>query len=132
MPLPNLQRLVKRCAPLVMPMAEAAQLVRSKQAVLVDIGEPAEWLGGVAKAAVRLPFSDFTGARKLWGPFLAQSKDQRLAVYGRSCQETAIAVKALQASGLHAVDAGTLQEWHSAGWAVCKPRPDQLEAENNS
>jgi rhodanese-related sulfurtransferase len=123
MTVPTLHRLVQRCGPAGLTPAQAAAAVRAKQAVLVDASEPAAWMTGVAKHAVRLPMGDFTGARELWGPFLATAGAKPLLVYGRSCTEAAAAVRALHAAGItQAVDAGTLQEWDDAGWPVCRPR----------
>ncbi len=122
MTLPSLHRLMNRCGPAGLTPAKAADLVRNKRALLVDIGEPEAWTGGVAKNAHRLPLSDFLGQRELWNPFLRQAGTKPLLVYGRDCHETAAAVRRLQAAGVPAVDAGTLAEWDAAGWPVCRPR----------
>ncbi len=115
-------RLVQRCGPAGLAPKEAAALLRSGRAILVDVGEPSDWQQGVAKNAVRLPLSDFRGSREVWAPFLARASGAPLLVYHRTCTATAAAVHELQAAGINAVDAGTLQEWDGAGWPVCRPR----------
>lgn len=109
---------VRRVAPL-----EAAQLVRQKKAVLVDVREPAEWAGGVAQKAVLLSFDDLTSARLQWQPFLKQVGDREIILYCRSGSRSGVAARILSAEGFRAANAGSLRAWHRAGLPVCKPKP---------
>ncbi len=108
---------VRRVAP-----AEAAQLVREKKAVLVDVREPAEWAGGVAQKAVLLPLSDLTGARRQWQPFLDQVAGREILLYCHSGSRCGLAARILSAEGFKVANAGTLGAWHRAGLPVCKPK----------
>ena len=51
-------------APHVSP-DEAAPRVRAGDAVLIDVREPDEWSGGVAKGAALLPLSDLTDRKSV-------------------------------------------------------------------
>lgn len=108
---------VRRVAPL-----EAAQLVRQKKAALVDVREPAEWAGGVARKAVLLSFNDLTSARLQWKPFLNQVGGREIILYCRSGSRSGMAARILSAEGFKAADAGTLRAWQRAGLPVCTPR----------
>ena len=50
---------------------DCAARVRSGDALLVDVREPAEWAEGVAQQATLLSLADLNGARTDWKPFLA-------------------------------------------------------------
>lgn len=101
---------------------EAAQLVREKKAVLVDVREPAEWAHGVAQKAALLPLSDLTGGRRLWKPFLEQVKGREIIVYCHSGSRCGLAARLLTAEGFQTASSGTLHAWHRAGLPVCKPK----------
>jgi rhodanese-related sulfurtransferase len=102
--------------------AEAARLVREKQAVLVDVREPAEWSGGVAQKAVLLPLSDLHGPRLQWKPFLNQIGDREIILYCHSGSRSGQAAAILAAEGFKAANAGSLRAWHRAGLPICKPK----------
>jgi rhodanese-related sulfurtransferase len=102
--------------------AEAAQLVRDKKAVLVDVREPAEWSGGVAESAALLPLSDLTGARVRWKPFLAQVGAREIILYCRSGARSGKAASVLSAEGFKTANAGGFDDWRSAGLPVGKPQ----------
>jgi rhodanese-related sulfurtransferase len=108
---------VRRVAPL-----EAAQLVRQKKAVLVDVREPAEWAGGVAQKAVLLSFNDLAGARLQWKPFLKQVGDREIILYCRSGSRSGVAARINAAECFKTANAGTLRAWERAGLPVCAPR----------
>jgi len=108
---------VRRVAP-----TEAAQLVREKKAVLVDVREPSEWAGGVAQKAVLLPLSDLTGPRRQWQPFLSQVDGREIILYCHSGSRCGFAARILSAEGFHVANAGTLRAWHRAGLPVCRPK----------
>jgi rhodanese-related sulfurtransferase len=109
---------VRRVAP-----AEAAQLVREKKAVLVDVREPAEWASGVAQKAVLLPLSDLHGGRRQWQPFLDQMGDREILLYCRSGSRSGVAARALASEGFKTANAGSLHAWERAGLPVCRPKP---------
>ena len=102
--------------------AEAAQLVRDKKAVLVDVREPVEWAGGVAQNAALLPLSDLTGPRLQWKPFLDQVGDREIILYCRSGSRCGTAARMLAAEGFKAANGGSLSAWQRAGLPVCKPK----------
>ena len=101
---------------------ETARLVREKKAVLVDVREPGEWAGGFAQKAVLLSFSDLTGPRQQWRPFLAQVGDREIILYCHSGARSGTAARILTAEGFKAANGGSLRAWQRAGQAVCKPR----------
>ena len=102
--------------------AEAARLVREKKAVLVDVREPPEWPGGVAQNAALLSFSDLTGPRRQWKPFLEQVGQREIILYCRSGSRSGMAARILSAEGFKAANGGSLRAWHRAGLPVCAPR----------
>lgn len=96
--------------------AEAAKLVESGKAVLVDCREPAEWKEtGVAQPAVLLPKSDFDADQKQWKEFLAKNKGKQVIVYCRSGGRAGTIAAALNKQGVSAANAGGLKDWSSAG-----------------
>ena len=95
---------------------EAAKLVESGKAVLVDCREPAEWAeSGVAKPAVLLPKSDFDGEQKKWKEFLAANQDKQVLVYCRSGGRAGTVASALAKQGVRAANVGGLKDWTAAG-----------------
>ncbi len=101
---------------------EAARLVRERKAVLVDVREPAEWAGGVARKAVLLPLSDLKGPRRQWQPFLDQVGGREILLYCRSGSRSGVAARMLGGEGFKAANAGSLYAWSRAGLPVCTPR----------
>jgi rhodanese-related sulfurtransferase len=102
-------------APKIAP-AEAAKLVASGKAVLVDCREPAEWKqSGVVQSAVLLPKSDFDSGRQQWNEFLAQNKGKQVIVYCRSGARAGTIAATLNKEGVDAANAGGLKEWTAAG-----------------
>lgn len=96
--------------------ADAAKLVESGKAVLVDCREPAEYAeNGVAKPAVLLPKSDFDGDKKKWDEFLAQNKGKQIIVYCRSGGRAGTVATALKQQGVNAANVGGLKDWTAAG-----------------
>jgi rhodanese-related sulfurtransferase len=96
--------------------SEAAKLVESGKAVLVDCREPAEWKdSGVAQPAVLLPKSDFDGEQKQWKEFLAKNKGKQVIVYCRSGGRAGAVASALNKQGVSAASVGGLKDWTAAG-----------------
>jgi rhodanese-related sulfurtransferase len=89
---------------------EANELLRSGEAVLVDVREPHEWEAG------RIP-----GARHVQLEHLASQadtipRDKRVIFHCRLGVRSAMATKAFRASGYDALSmAGGIQAWHDAG-----------------
>jgi len=108
---------VRRIAP-----HEAAQLVKAKRALLVDVREPAEWARGVAQKAALLPLSDLTGGRQQWQPFLDQVDGREIILYCHSGSRCGLAARILAGEGFRVANAGTLGAWHRAGLPVCRPK----------
>jgi rhodanese-related sulfurtransferase len=102
--------------------ADAAQLVREKKAVLVDVREPAEWSSGVALPATLLALSDLTGARRNWKPFLDKNRDKELIFYCRSGTRSGHAARLLASEGFRTANAGTFHGWQSAGLPSGRPK----------
>jgi rhodanese-related sulfurtransferase len=108
-------------APRIQP-AEYAGRLRTGEAVLVDIREPAEWARGVAESATLLPLSDLRGERKQWRAFLASHAGKEILLYCASGMRSASAAHLLQAEGVRAVNAGALGDWAAAGWLIVPPK----------
>jgi rhodanese-related sulfurtransferase len=96
--------------------------LKSGDARLVDVREPAEWATGTAKHAALLPLSDLRGSRQLWNEFLAQNRDKQLLVYCQSGSRSAMVAAQLRREGIDACNAGSLAALDRAGWPVCRRR----------
>lgn len=97
----------------------AAELLRTGQAVLVDVREPAEWAEtGVAEKAVLLAKSDFDGAQKDWKPFLEKTGGKTLILYCRSGRRSGVVAAALAARGHAVLNAGGFKDWEAAGLPI--------------
>lgn len=104
------------------PLEAAMTALKAGRAVLVDIREPVEWSGGVARNAALLPFSDLRGPREKWRAFLEKNRGKQLLLYCHSGSRSGLAASLLRQEGCEAVNAGTLRDWDRAGWPVCAPR----------
>jgi rhodanese-related sulfurtransferase len=100
---------------------ECADRIRAGEALLVDVREPGEWAEGVAERAVLLTFSDLTGRRQQWQPFLAEKTGRELLFYCASGGRSALAARILAAEGFRTANTGSLSDWAAAGWPVVKP-----------
>ncbi len=119
----TLQRLLAKLnspAPLVRPTTpqEAAELVSSGRAVLVDVREPNEWADGVAGPAHLLALSDLKGARDTWTEFLAKHRDRELILYCRSGGRSGSAAALLAAEGFRVANCGGFSSWQAAGLPI--------------
>jgi rhodanese-related sulfurtransferase len=103
-------------------LAAAQAALKSGSAVLVDVREPGEWAGGVAKRAVLLPLSDLRGPRAQWRAFLDKNTGKQLLLYCHSGSRSGMAAARLRKEGHDAVNAGSLRDWDRAGWPVCTPK----------
>jgi rhodanese-related sulfurtransferase len=101
--------------------ADCASRVRGGEAFLVDVREPGEWAGGVAQSAKLLAFSDLTGARTQWKPFLAEANGREILLYCASGRRSGMAARILVAEGVRAANTGGLNDWLDSGWPVAKP-----------
>lgn len=88
----------------------AMTALKDGTAVLVDIREPSEWSGGVAKNAALLPFSDLRGPRELWTAFLEKHRGKQLLLYCASGSRSGLAASLLRGEGRDAVNAGSLRD----------------------
>lgn len=109
-------------APCLTP-AESSSRIRSGDALLIDVREASEWDGGVAQDAIQLAFSDLTGKRTQWGPFLAQHAERELVLYCGAGVRASMAARLLVNEGFRASNAGSLRDWAEAGWLVVPPAP---------
>jgi rhodanese-related sulfurtransferase len=100
---------------------EASAAVETGTAVLVDVREAAEWNGGVAEAAVLLPFSDLRGQRERWAPFLNKNRSRRILLYCQSGMRSGMAASILKAEGFNAANIGTLSGWQDSGLPMRTP-----------
>jgi rhodanese-related sulfurtransferase len=107
-------------APCLTP-AECAARVRSGEALLIDVREPGEWAGGVAKSATLLAFSDLTGERAQWRAFLAAVGGREVLLYCASGSRSGLAARILVAEGVRAANTGCLADWRASGWPVARP-----------
>jgi rhodanese-related sulfurtransferase len=104
-----------------MAPAEAAKLVASGKAVLVDVREPSEWKAtGVAAPAVLIPKSDFDGDQKQWKEFLAKNEGKQIIMYCGSGRRSGMICAALEQKGVKTANVGGLKDWTEAGLPVRK------------
>ena len=108
-------------APRVSP-ADAAARIRSGEALLVDVREPAEWSNGVAEHAALLPLSDLTGSRARWKAVLESAANREVLLYCASGMRSGSAARLLAAEGIRAANTGGLDDWAKAGWRIVRPR----------
>jgi rhodanese-related sulfurtransferase len=99
----------------------AMDKMKSGNAVLIDVREPAEWTGGVVEGALLLPLSDLKGSRALWAVELEKAKGRELVVYCRSGNRSGIAAAILQKEGWTVWNAGGFSSWVKAGMPTKKP-----------
>ena len=100
---------------------DAAALVASGKAVLVDVRETEECAAsGVAQPAKVLPKSDFDGDQKQWQAFLAANKGKQVMVYCASGRRSKAVAEALAAKGIDSANVGGLKDWAAAGLPVRK------------
>jgi rhodanese-related sulfurtransferase len=101
---------------------DAAKLVASGKAVVVDVREPSEWAEtGVVTGAVLLPKSDFDAKQALWKPFLEKVGDKEIILYCRSGRRAGAIAAILAEKGYKVANAGGLDDWTAAGQPVQKP-----------
>jgi len=113
-------RMVLKSRPAMSPK-EAAAAVETGFAMLVDVREPAEWNGGVAREAVLLPLSDLRGPRKRWTPFLEKHRSKRILLYCQSGMRSGMAASILKAEGFDTANMGTFSNWRANGLPVRTP-----------
>jgi len=106
--------------PLLYP-EECSDRVRNGQAILVDVREPAECADGVAELAALLPFSDLTGNRTLWKPFLRDIGSREVLLYCASGGRSKLAAQLLSAENIWATNTGSLKGWRKHNWPIVKP-----------
>ena len=102
-------------------VADCMARVRAGDALLIDVREPHEWVGGVADRAVLLPLSDLTGGRAQWRTFLGANADRDFLLYCGAGVRSSIAARILRNEGYRAANAGSFAEWSAAGWPVVPP-----------
>lgn len=100
---------------------EAAKRVAEGTAVLIDVREPDEWGGGVAKPAVLCSLGDLRGDRAQWKKILEANKDKELILYCASGARSGVAASMLRKEGYQVVNAGGFSSWRSAGLPVRQP-----------
>lgn len=100
---------------------DCAHRLRSGEAILVDVREPAEWKSGVARDAVLLSFSDLTGRRLNWTPFLSKTKSREILLYCASGTRSGIAARMLSSEGFRTANTGGFADWTDSGWPIGQP-----------
>src|SRR5688572_9046864 len=105
--------------------ADCMARVRSGDALLIDVREPHEWVGGVADRAVLLPLSDLTGGRAQWRSFLGTNAGREFLLYCGAGVRSSIAARILRNEGYRAANVGSFAEWSAAGWPVVSPVADR-------
>ena len=107
---------------------EAARLVETGEAVLVDVREPSEWAGGVAAPALLLSLSDLRGSRRAWQRALEQHEGKTFLLYCASGMRSGTAARQLLAEGHTAKNLGGFGRWARAGLPTRKPSARELQA----
>lgn len=98
---------------------EAAQLVETGEAVLVDVREPDEWAEtGVAKPALLIPLGQINGPAGQ--ELLAKNKGKEIIFYCRSGGRSGAASNGLARDGVRTANAGGFSDWLKAGLPVRK------------
>ena len=101
--------------------AEAAEKVKSGEAILIDVREPAEWTEtGVVATAHLLPLSDLRGDRVAWEAFLKENVGRELILYCRSGNRSGQAAQVLAEEGYLTANAGGFPEWVAAAQPLRK------------
>jgi rhodanese-related sulfurtransferase len=100
--------------------ADAAKLVATGTAVLVDVREPAEWTEtGVAAPAVLLAKSTFDAEQAGdWKPFLEKFRDKQIILYCRTGRRSGAVAAVLASQGYKVANAGGFKDWQAAGLPV--------------
>ena len=111
-----------------MKPAEAAQLVESGQAVIIDVREPGEWSGGVAGPALLLSLTDLRGSRRQWRSALEAHKGKQLLLYCASGMRSGMAARTLKREGHAAQNLGGFGRWARAGLPTRKPSAKELRS----
>ncbi|WP_221031271.1 rhodanese-like domain-containing protein [Actomonas aquatica] len=107
---------------------EAASLIESGQAVLIDVREPGEWAGGVAAPALLLSLSDLRGSRRQWTPALEKHKGKTLLLYCASGMRSGTAARQLMSEGHVAKNLGGFGRWARSGLPTRQPSAQELRA----
>lgn len=105
-----------------MPLEDAKAALKAGTAILVDVREPMEWHGGVAKTASLMPFSDLRADGPQWRSFLEKNRSRKILVYCASGTRSGMVASRLRKAGFDAVNAGSLRDWDKAGWPICSPK----------
>ncbi|MCX6954751.1 MAG: rhodanese-like domain-containing protein [Verrucomicrobia bacterium] len=100
---------------------DCAARVRSGDALLVDVREPAEWAEGVAQQATLLSLADLNGTRTDWKPFLAANAGREILLYCAVGGRAGLAARVLAAEGFRVANTGGLSDWAASGWPIVKP-----------
>lgn len=88
----------------------ADELLRARDAVLVDVREPSEWSAGHVAGAIHIPLG------RLDGRLHTLPKNRRIVVTCRSGHRSRAATKLLRTQGFDAVNlSGGMTAWHRAG-----------------
>lgn len=109
-----------------MKPAEAARLIESGEAVLIDVREPGEWSGGVAGPALLLSLGDLRGSRTRWKAVLETHRGKTLLLYCASGMRSGMAARQLRAEGHQAQNLGGFSRWARSGLPTRKPTRQEL------
>jgi len=109
-----------------MKPTEAARLIESGEAVLIDVREPAEWSRGVAAPARLHSLSDLRGSRQNWKPTLEQNRGKTLLLYCASGMRSGMAARQLKAEGHTAHNIGGFGRWARSGLPTRQPTAREL------
>ena len=109
-----------------MKPAEAARLIESGEAVLIDVREPGEWSHGVAEPALLLSLSDLRSSRVQWKRALEQHQGKTLLLYCASGMRSGMAARQLKGERHTAHNLGGFGRWARAGLPTRKPSSKEL------
>lgn len=107
---------------------EAMRAIEAGEAVLVDVREHGELMGGLAEPAVWMPTSQFSRNTRVWRRFVdTLPREKRVIVYCAAGVRAGRVADALARLGFDTANLGAYRNWHAAGLPTRMPDVDLRE-----
>jgi len=89
---------------------QAAELLRSREAVVLDVREPIEWKAGHIRGSIHIPLGELAGRTD------SLPRDRTIIAVCRSGNRSAAAARTLQRDGYRVENlSGGMRRWERAG-----------------